>query len=195
MAKLPVLAVAAALLSPALARTDISGCVSTATTDQYAEASLLWYVPGTGEICSFVDCGGGTAPPKSDTPGCPLYTGTATVTPSYLPGFGSSSALSAPTASATGPAGKAQDNASGHPSSATSASPSSTITTAPFHASNSTTFSSVAGGKGVSTSPAGGSGSNSGSGSVAVGAAAGSAAAQVAVLAAGVAAAVAMVVL
>ncbi|KAJ5292450.1 NADH-ubiquinone oxidoreductase 40 kDa subunit [Penicillium atrosanguineum] len=81
---LPILA---SFIGLAIARTDISGCVSSATSDQWGEASMIWYVPGTGEICSFIDCGGGRAPPKSE-PGCPLYTGTATVTPSYLPGYG-----------------------------------------------------------------------------------------------------------
>lgn len=76
------------LFGLAAARTDISGCVSSATTNQWHEASLIWYVPGSGEICDFIDCGGGRAPPKTDQPGCPLYSGTATVTPSYLPGYG-----------------------------------------------------------------------------------------------------------
>ncbi|KAJ6126697.1 hypothetical protein N7523_002309 [Penicillium sp. IBT 18751x] len=82
---LPILASFVAL---ATARTDISGCVSSATRDQWGDASMIWYVPDSGEICDFIDCGGGRAPPKSDQPGCPLYTGTATVTPSYLPGYG-----------------------------------------------------------------------------------------------------------
>lgn len=49
---------------------------------------MIWFVPETGEICDFPDCGGGRAPPKYSVPGCPLYTGTATLTPSYLPGYG-----------------------------------------------------------------------------------------------------------
>jgi hypothetical protein len=85
------------LIGLATARTDISGCVSSATRDQYGDASMIWYVPDSGEICSFIDCGGGRAPPKSDTPGCPLYTGTATVTASYLPGYGSSEKMVAST--------------------------------------------------------------------------------------------------
>ncbi|KAJ5606468.1 hypothetical protein N7510_009249 [Penicillium lagena] len=79
------------------ARTVLSGCVSSLTTDQYHEASLIWYVPGSGEICAFPDCGGGTAPPKTDQPGCPLYTGTATLTPSYLPGYGPNGKMAAST--------------------------------------------------------------------------------------------------
>jgi len=70
----------------AAARTDLSGCVSTETI-AYGGASLLWYVPGTGEICGFLDCGGGRAPPKTTVPGCLLYSGTSTYSPSYLPGF------------------------------------------------------------------------------------------------------------
>lgn len=79
-----------ALLSaiPALARTDLEGCVSTEVIIQQYYASYIWYVPDTGEICSFLDCGGGRAPPKTTKPGCGGYTGTETVTPSYLPGFG-----------------------------------------------------------------------------------------------------------
>ena len=82
------LSILAGFIGLATARTDISGCVSSATRDQWGDASMIWYVPGSGEICSFIDCGGGMAPPKSDQPGCPLYTGTATVTPSYMPGYG-----------------------------------------------------------------------------------------------------------
>jgi hypothetical protein len=75
------------LAGGALARTDLSGCVSTVDG-----ATLEWYVPGTGEICTILDCGGGRAPPKSNVPGCPLYTGTGTVPTSYLPGFPSGTA-------------------------------------------------------------------------------------------------------
>jgi hypothetical protein len=81
----------------ATARTDLSGCISSATRNQWNEASMIWYVPDTGEICDFVDCGGGRAPPKTTQPGCPLYTGTATVTPSYLPGWGPNGKLAAST--------------------------------------------------------------------------------------------------
>lgn len=40
-----------------------------------------WYDPDTGEVCDPHDCGGGRAPPKTDVPGCPLYTGTEIYTP------------------------------------------------------------------------------------------------------------------
>ncbi|RYP44343.1 hypothetical protein DL768_009180 [Monosporascus sp. mg162] len=43
-----------------------------------------WYDPNTGEVCDPLDCGGGRAPPKTNVPGCPLYTGTAVRTTSYL---------------------------------------------------------------------------------------------------------------
>lgn len=66
-----------------LAKTDIGGCVSSATG-----ASLVWYVPDTGELCELLDCGGGRAPPKTTVPGCPLYEGSETYSPKYLPGFG-----------------------------------------------------------------------------------------------------------
>lgn len=79
------------LASSALARTDLVGCTYTDVVvrpsglpayDAYG--SRVWYVPGTGELCDFLDCGGGRAPPKTDVPGCPLYSGTATYSPSYL---------------------------------------------------------------------------------------------------------------
>ncbi|KAB8237005.1 hypothetical protein ETB97_006278 [Aspergillus alliaceus] len=86
----------------AAARTDLVGCTKSATVNQWGQASMIWYVPDTGEICDFPDCGGGRAPPKHNQPGCAAYTGTETLTPSYLPGWGpngkvapSTSALSA----------------------------------------------------------------------------------------------------
>ena len=73
-------------LPATLARTDLDGCVSSETV-AYGGASYIWYDPDSGEICSFLDCGGGRAPPKTTVPGCPGYEGTATYTPSFLPGF------------------------------------------------------------------------------------------------------------
>ncbi|KAF1735490.1 hypothetical protein CRV24_004414 [Beauveria bassiana] len=74
--------VSLSLASSALARTDLAGCTYTdlvvKPTRMAAYASRLWYVPDTGEVCEFLDCGGGRAPPKSTVPGCPLYTGTET---------------------------------------------------------------------------------------------------------------------
>jgi len=92
-------------VQPVLGRTDLQGCTSSEVVTN-GGASYIFYVPDTGEICSFLDCGGGRAPPKSTVPGCPLYSGTATVTPSFLPGFkgGSSSSL-LPTSTTVSPHG------------------------------------------------------------------------------------------
>ncbi|KAH7314205.1 hypothetical protein BKA65DRAFT_118044 [Rhexocercosporidium sp. MPI-PUGE-AT-0058] len=79
------------LLSLTTARTDRSGCTSTT-----AGPSIIYYVPGTGELCDFLDCGGGRAPPKTTVPGCPQYAGTATYSPSFLPGFGAAATTSTP---------------------------------------------------------------------------------------------------
>lgn len=76
------------LASLATARTDLEGCVSSEVIVEHYYASYLWYVPDSGEICSFLDCGGGRAPPKTTQPGCPQYSGTATLTPDYLEGWG-----------------------------------------------------------------------------------------------------------
>ncbi|PKY07023.1 hypothetical protein P168DRAFT_287532 [Aspergillus campestris IBT 28561] len=92
------------LLTSSQARTDLEGCTSTATRNQWNEASVLWYVPGTGEICDFPDCGGGRAPPKYDNPACPGYTGSASYEPTFLPGFGKATATATATASAGGDA-------------------------------------------------------------------------------------------
>ncbi|KAJ5744261.1 hypothetical protein N7533_009131 [Penicillium manginii] len=81
----------------ALARTDLAGCTSSQTTNQWHEASMIWWVPESGEICEFVDCGGGRAPPKTTQPGCPLYSGTATLTPNYMPGWGPNGKIAAST--------------------------------------------------------------------------------------------------
>jgi hypothetical protein len=87
------LAVTLALLTPLVAaKTDLDGCTSfTSTVTVHTEIgfgntyeTVIWYVPDTLELCRGVDCGGGMAPPKS-VPGCPLYSGTETVTPSFLP--------------------------------------------------------------------------------------------------------------
>jgi hypothetical protein len=77
----------AALAALASAKTDLAGCTSSQTV-AFGGASMIYWVPGTGEICSFLDCGGGRAPPKYNVPGCPAYTGTAAYTPDYLPGYG-----------------------------------------------------------------------------------------------------------
>ncbi|KAF4497466.1 siderophore biosynthesis enzyme [Fusarium agapanthi] len=72
---------------PALAKTDLAGCTSYDTVLSNANgmyASRIWYVPDTGELCDFLDCGGGRAPPKTTVPGCPGYVGTATYSPLFI---------------------------------------------------------------------------------------------------------------
>ncbi|KAL7895308.1 hypothetical protein HDV63DRAFT_360442 [Trichoderma sp. SZMC 28014] len=85
------LAATVLLAASVMAKTDLAGCTYTDTVVQPsglpgydAYASRIWYVPGTGELCDILDCGGGMAPPKTNVPGCPLYSGTATYSPSYL---------------------------------------------------------------------------------------------------------------
>jgi len=76
-----------ALAATTLAKTDLVGCTSSETVS-FGGAYMLWYVPGTGELCEPLDCGGGRAPPKTTVPGCAAYVGTASYQPSYLPGYG-----------------------------------------------------------------------------------------------------------
>ncbi|OJJ05666.1 hypothetical protein ASPVEDRAFT_32029 [Aspergillus versicolor CBS 583.65] len=90
------------LLGTAHARTDLEGCISSATTNQWHEASMIWYIEDTGEICDIPDCGGGRAPPKYNNPACPNYTGTATYEPSYLEGYGPGATATKTTARETG---------------------------------------------------------------------------------------------
>ncbi|KAH6692743.1 putative siderophore biosynthesis enzyme [Plectosphaerella plurivora] len=77
-----------ALAATALAKTDLAGCTSFTTTTAFGDSApfqtIMWYVPDNLEICSFLDCGGGRAPPKTDTPGCPQYTGTEPVAVAFL---------------------------------------------------------------------------------------------------------------
>jgi hypothetical protein len=77
----------AALAVLVSAKTDLEGCTSSETV-AFGGASMIYWVPDTGEICSFLDCGGGRAPPKTTVPGCGNYVGTATYTPDYMPGWG-----------------------------------------------------------------------------------------------------------
>ncbi|KAJ5374564.1 hypothetical protein N7517_006570 [Penicillium concentricum] len=85
------------LTNLATARTDLEGCVSSEVIIEKYYASYLWYVPDSGEICSFLDCGGGRAPPKTTQPGCPQYSGTETLTPDYIEGWGPSGKQAAST--------------------------------------------------------------------------------------------------
>ncbi|KAL6862835.1 hypothetical protein ACO1O0_003073 [Amphichorda felina] len=79
------------LAATAAAKTDIEGCTSfTSMVTVRPEPgygntyqTVIWYLPDSLEICQGVDCGGGRAPPKT-VPGCPMYSGTETVTPSFL---------------------------------------------------------------------------------------------------------------
>jgi len=77
----------ALLAGTALARTDLSGCTTYDTVVSNANgmyATRIWYVPDSGEICDFLDCGGGRAPPKTTVPGCPAYEGTETYSPVFI---------------------------------------------------------------------------------------------------------------
>ncbi|KAI0438577.1 hypothetical protein F4803DRAFT_87964 [Xylaria telfairii] len=152
------LAIAALLAGQAAAKTDIAGCVSSETV-AYGGASLIWYVPGTGEICEFLDCGGGRAPPKTTVPGCAGYVGTATYSPSYLPGFGAAATSSPSTASsieivASESAGS--EDSSSSDSESASASQGATITSPPVTTGTGTVTSSAA----VETQTVSGSGSD-----------------------------------
>ncbi|SPJ75832.1 uncharacterized protein FTOL_05563 [Fusarium torulosum] len=81
------LTVALLAAAPILARTDLEGCTTYDTVISDANgmyASRIWYVPDTGELCDFLDCGGGRAPPKTTVPGCPAYEGTETYSPLFI---------------------------------------------------------------------------------------------------------------
>jgi hypothetical protein len=102
--------VTAAFAAVALARTDLEGCTSTDVSSP-AGASIAWYVPGTGEVCEILDCGGGRAPPKTTVPGCAAYSGTASYSPSYLAGF-QASATPAPSTTAEAQSSAAAEDSS-----------------------------------------------------------------------------------
>ena len=78
------LATLLALAPLILAKTGLSGCTSS-TAIVNGGASIIYYVPGSGEICAPLDCGGGRNAPISTVPGCAAYSGTASYIPSYLP--------------------------------------------------------------------------------------------------------------
>lgn len=126
-------------LSPlaALAKTDLEGCTtftSTVTIDptshEYGNVyqSLVYYDPDTLEICTVPDCGGGRAAPKTGVPGCPLYSGTATPTPSFLtadplaPASTTTATATSSGAAETATAASSSSSGSGSASSASSAS-------------------------------------------------------------------------
>jgi len=88
------------LAAVAMAKTDLEGCTSSSTV-AFGGASMVYWDPTNGEICSFLDCGGGRAPPKTTVPGCPQYSGTASYTPDYLPGWVAAGATSSASATAS----------------------------------------------------------------------------------------------
>ncbi|KAH7312244.1 hypothetical protein B0I35DRAFT_480717 [Stachybotrys elegans] len=122
---------AALLLAPALARTDLEGCtyfdsVVSAASGSYA--TRVWYLPDSGEVCSFLDCGGGRAPPKTTVPGCPQYEGTGTYSPDFL-NLATVPGASVPTTSDAAPATtSAPPSAAAEDEETTSTSTSSPIT-------------------------------------------------------------------
>lgn len=77
-----------------------------------ADKIVHWFDPDTGEICDPLDCGGGRAPPKTDVPGCPMYTGTETrgTTPSYLPCWTPSATATATTESTSSTSSSSSGN-------------------------------------------------------------------------------------
>ncbi|KAJ5477697.1 hypothetical protein N7530_003206 [Penicillium desertorum] len=99
----------ASLTSLATARTDLEGCVSSKVIFDHYYASYLWYVPENGEICSILDCGGGRAPPSTTQPGCPEYSGTETLTPDYLEGWGPNGKQAASTSTVASTASSTPD--------------------------------------------------------------------------------------
>ncbi|ETR96923.1 hypothetical protein M419DRAFT_121290, partial [Trichoderma reesei RUT C-30] len=69
-----------------------------------------WYDLKDGQICDPKDCGGGRAPPRTDVPGCPLYSGTILSEPiSYLSCFTPSNAVPVTTSTPAGSAGTTAD--------------------------------------------------------------------------------------
>ncbi|PYH49667.1 putative cell surface protein [Aspergillus saccharolyticus JOP 1030-1] len=65
------------------------------------------------EICEFIDCGGGRAPPKTTVQGCPLHSGTEPVPTHYLPGWGPGGRLVATMTTTTGSGAEAEATQSG----------------------------------------------------------------------------------
>ncbi|KAL7822801.1 hypothetical protein V8C26DRAFT_387497 [Trichoderma gracile] len=103
-----------------------------------------WYDLNDGQICDPKDCGGGRAPPRTDVPGCPLYSGTILSEPiSYLSCFTPSNAV--PVTASTS-AGSAETTADVVTTSAVSTSDAGRTTQEPA-SETSTVNSSVASGK------------------------------------------------
>ncbi|KAH6873722.1 hypothetical protein BKA70DRAFT_1450171 [Coprinopsis sp. MPI-PUGE-AT-0042] len=91
-----------AVLSSTLALTDLGGCTRTAAllADKSGYTTFYWN-PEVREQCSILDCGGGRAPPKTNVPGCPLYTGTDPVAVTGWPAEATPYELDAPPAPET----------------------------------------------------------------------------------------------
>ena len=144
----------------AAARTDLAGCTKSATVNQWGEASMIWYVPDTGEICDFPDCGGGRAPPKYNQPGCAAYTGTETLTPSYLPGWGPNGKVAPSTSAILASATDAESSATSTGAATSATKTGSTLITAAPTLSTGVS-SSAAGSSSSSSAAAAGGGSSS----------------------------------
>jgi hypothetical protein len=126
-----------ALAALAAAKTDLEGCTSSETV-AFGGASMIYWVPDSGEICSFLDCGGGRAPPKTTVPGCAQYSGTASYTPDYMPGYGPNGASATPTPSSSPAESSAYlvgSASSGYPVVSSSSATLETITSAPVYSS------------------------------------------------------------
>ncbi|KAK5662227.1 hypothetical protein OQA88_8132 [Cercophora sp. LCS_1] len=103
-----VKAILATLALVALATPALSACENGYTYTACPNDVVRYYDPETGELCGGLDCGGGRAPPKTDVPGCPLYSGTSTraTSASYLwcftPSGASTTASSSVSSTTTG---------------------------------------------------------------------------------------------
>ncbi|KAL8377197.1 hypothetical protein RB595_008058 [Gaeumannomyces hyphopodioides] len=141
-------------------KTDLAGCTKYTTTVGNV-ASIVWFIPDTLEVCTLIDCGGGRAPPKSK-PGCPLYQGPETVTPSFLESnpfkTSASASSSAPSTLAT-PTSSSVATTAGS-GTGTAAGPGSSTTAGPG--------SSTAAGSGSNATAVSGTGATGGSGSAAI---------------------------
>lgn len=71
-----------------LAKTDLAGCTSLTYTYPGPSGdsikTVIHYVPETHEICTPLDCGGTDPASGKKNPGCPGYSGTETITKSFL---------------------------------------------------------------------------------------------------------------
>ncbi|KAL2878424.1 hypothetical protein SGCOL_006398 [Colletotrichum sp. CLE4] len=81
---LPILAATAVL-----AKTDLADCISLTSTipgpSGNSIKTVIYYAPDTLEICTTLDCGGTDNAIGKKIPGCPGFSGTGTITKSFLP--------------------------------------------------------------------------------------------------------------